>query len=76
MFLRFCPFLLNFRVSKLVSSKWPRGVTVSTLGSASSDSGSNPRDAFVLSRFSAARREEEREERMVMYLQPGGSLQL
>ena len=29
-------------------SMWPRGVTVSTLDSESSDRGSNPREAFML----------------------------
>ena len=35
------------RVAKLCEvSSWPRGVTVSTLDSESSDRGSNPREAF------------------------------
>ena len=30
----------------LLHSQWPRGVTISTLDSESSDRGSNPREAF------------------------------
>ena len=37
-------------------SIWPRGVTVSTLDSESSDRGSNPREAFLLDIFCAKRR--------------------
>ena len=36
-------------MSNYFQDMWPRGVTVSTLDSESSDRGSNPREAFFLS---------------------------
>ena len=51
-FLRHCLLLLEdaLFVFILSDSQWPRGVTVSTLDSESSDRGSNPREAFSMLR--------------------------
>ena len=46
--------------NSIILTSWPRGVTVSTLDSESSDRGSNPREAFVISAGSDALREKLR----------------
>ena len=47
----------------VLSDAWPRGVTVSTLDSESSDRGSNPREAFFGSRHSRKETETASSER-------------
>ena len=47
-------YVLASCICCLQQSQWPRGVTVSTLDSESSDRGSNPREAFCLSILDAA----------------------
>ena len=41
-------YVLALCICCLQQSQWPRGVTVSTLDSESSDRGSNPREAFTV----------------------------